>query len=795
MRIRNTDLVAHPEAISETGFQEVASVTVGNQNAASSSRRPRGSRFFSLLVIVPIIFNLHGLWPTLSPVFYADDSSIHIVSTRFAANAFSSGAIPSFEWFPWLNLGSSRLLHYQPGASMVTGLTGLVVSPGTAYRLWLFVLMALWPIPVYLSVRILRLSPTAAGIAALLSPAISSNIGVGLEQHAYTWMGYGLFAQAFAMWLLPLAWALIYRSLDEHRYFGLCVAISIATIWFHFETGYLVIMAMIVLPFTRFRGLIIRVKESCLLLVGTLGGSLFIIVPLLMDSRFIAIDSTLARTGRVRGYGAGHDLTWLVTGQTFDHGRLPVLTCAVGLGVVVTIWHWRKMPAARAALSLGATSLLLSFGPTTLGSFAGVIPGHSDIYFRRFLVGVHLAGLWIAAFGISWAGARAASLLGRRGSQGSVRLIIPIASLTLVALIAIPSYSQLARLDQQNQAAVAKNRMAASKEGRALMQVAKLIDERGGGRAYAGTTVPHGISPPVGSVPAVMVLFQLGVDVVGMPPLSSSTMAQPEQLLGTPQLEELRLLGVRFLVTDRNHPPNFPVRLILATRPYFLYELRNSGYVSLQEPTHVLEEDKGNLKITARRVFSEPLSLHCLPEARWPGVAKSNPLGICRGRPPGVVLAQPHSIPTRGSATARVALSRAAVVTLSASFDTTWGVAVDGRREPIIPMAPATVGVLVQPGVHVVRFTHAGFPVALWISLLFLSIAIAATSSFFARRLFTQDGARIRNRGLVEVHRDSSQGASESEPCGAFRRASRPQDSPLGLTSPLVGPDQDGGVV
>ena len=688
-----------------------------------------------LLVAISVVFNLVGLRSLLEPVLYADDSAVHVSTTEFVTRAFQSLRFPLLSWYPDLNLGSPRLLHYQPGAALVTGLTGMLTGPGTSYRLWLYCLVSLWPVAIYTSSRLLRLPRLTAGIAALLSPLITSNLGIGFENHAYTWIGYGLFTPAFGMWMLPLSWAMTYRALDDRRFAPGCIALGVGTIFFHFETGYLAIMAMVALPFIRWSNIRERLALGALLVFGTLLGSMFLIGPVLWDSRYVAIDSALRLTGKARGYGARKDLWWLVSGQSFDHGRVELLTAAVVLGVLGSVVCWKSMPAARAALMLGGASLVLSFGPTTFGVLTSLVPGHEDIYFRRFLIGEHLAGLWIAAIGISWAGGRLAVVLAHHEPTYSIRFAAQTISLLIAFVVAVPCALQVLRLDQQNQHAIDLQRTADSTTGADLQRLAGVILRQGGGRTFAGTVGANTLSPRVGQVPAVMALSQMGVDVVGMPPLSSSTMSQPEQLLTTPTLDLDTLMGVRFLVTRLHSPPPEGAELIATSGPFELLKIPSSGYLSLQHPSGAVSVDRGDLLAVARTIIDKGfLGRHCLPSASWRSVEQSQVASNCRAKSMGVVLSQPRSISPAGPDAGKVLMRSSGVVVLSASFDQDWRATVDGRPAPVLAMAPALLGVEVGPGIHEVRFVQDGFPQSLWLLFAFVSIGGAMAAAWIAVR-------------------------------------------------------------
>ena len=54
---------------------------------------------------------------------------------------------------------------------------------------------------------------------------------------------------------------------------------------------------------------------------------------------------------------------------------------------------------AQGLLGIAATSLLLACGRATFGPVVDVIPGNQDIFFRRFGMGLRLAGIYLAGIG------------------------------------------------------------------------------------------------------------------------------------------------------------------------------------------------------------------------------------------------------------------------------------------------------------------------------------------------------------------------------------------------------------
>src|ERR1700759_5306280 len=339
------------------------------------------------------------------PVTYLDDSSLHEQMVRFATMQLRAGHQPLTSWFPFLGAGSPQFLHYQSLPAMITGVAGLAVGPDVAFRWSLYLLLALWPISVYLAARAFGAGRPAAAASAAMAPFLVSAAGVGYEQQAYVWAGFGVWTQLWASWTLPLAWGWSWRALRDGRGWFRAVLLTALTVALHFETGYLALSVLLVFPLVAGRPLLVRVRRAAVLLGGSLLVSAWVIVPLVTQRRWAAVNEPLQGSGLVNGYGARQVIGWLVSGQLLDHGRLPVVTVFAALGLVLAWLAWSSDADARALLVALAVGLLFAFGRTTFGSLADVIPGGADLFFRRFMMDVQLVALLLAGRGAVWLGA------------------------------------------------------------------------------------------------------------------------------------------------------------------------------------------------------------------------------------------------------------------------------------------------------------------------------------------------------------------------------------------------------
>ncbi|MGO9883198.1 MAG: hypothetical protein ACLPV4_09300, partial [Solirubrobacteraceae bacterium] len=443
-----------------------------------------------LLVGAAVVWNLVSLRAETLPVAYLDDSSVHEQMVRFATELLRAGHLPLTSWFPYLGEGSPQFLHYQSLPAIITGAAGLVVGPDFAFRWSLFLLLSLWPVSVYLGGRLLELGRLGAGCAAAMAPFVFSATGIGYEQHAYVWAGFGVWTQLWASMTLPLAWGLSWRAIRQGRGFLAAVAAVAVTTALHYETGYLALLSLLVLPLVAGRPLLARLRRAAVLGVGALLAVAWVIVPLLVERDWAARNEPLQGTGLVNGYGAGKVLGWLVSGQLLDHGRMPVITLLAAVGLALAFARCRRNANLRALLALLALCLLLSFGRATFGSLVYLLPGSADIFFRRFEMGIQLACLLLAGAGAAlcartlWRAADRWAVrhgLGSPATAPSALALAPVGALVAIAAVLTPAWLQLGAYDRHNATEIATQRHADVTQGRQLDRLVAVIKRDGGG--------------------------------------------------------------------------------------------------------------------------------------------------------------------------------------------------------------------------------------------------------------------------------------------------------------------------
>ena len=668
-----------------------------------------------------------SLWETramLLPVAYADDSAVHEQMVRFAAARIAAGRDPLTSWFPFLGLGSPQFLHYQGTPAILTGLAGLVAGPDAAFRWSGYLLWCLWPVAVYGSARVFGLDRPAAGLAGVTAPLLHSVEGIGYEQHAYAWAGFGVWTQLWGSWALPFAWALCWRAMTDRRFLAPAAGLVAVTTAFHFETGYLAFAAIVVMPFLVRAGLGARLGRAVVLLAASLLAAAWVVVPLLAFSRWAGINQALAGGPSANGYGARVTLRWALTGGLLDAGHLPVISLLAAAGLAAAAARWRQAGPERALIALLCGCLVLSFGRTTFGGLISIVPGHADVFFRRFAMGGQLAAIYLAGIGAAEAisrggrmAAAGAGLLARRGMGWASWAPPAAAGLAAVAWLA-PAWGYLDAYDQANAAGIHAQLAAQRRDAAQINALAAVLRARGAGRAYAGSPAGWGQFFTVGQVPAFKYLESLDADEVGNTLRTASLMTQPEFRFDEASPGDYPLFGIRYLIYPSRSAPAVPPGAVplLASSMFRVWELPASSYFRIGQTTGTLTANRADIGTQAIAYLRSALPglarYLTVSYAGHPPAPPSQPAPPARpsraARPAGTILSSDVDL-AGGQAGAVVRLRRPTVLVLSASFDPGWTVTIDGRPAAVQMVSPALPAVAVPPGTHHITFRYTGF--------------------------------------------------------------------------------------
>ncbi len=696
--------------------------TLPEQDEAPVARTDEASpdrnrlRWPLVVVAATVLFNLLVLRAEAQPVQTLNDASIHRSMVAWANERIEDGHLPLDGWYPDLSLGSSRFHHYQSLPHVLGGALAVVVDSDRVLTWTTYLGMALWPIAVFAGGRLMGWGPWVCAIAAACSPLIVSEPTLGYEWGSYAWRGYGVWSQLWGMWLLPFAWGLSYRAVSEGRSYALTAFVLALTVACHLLTGYLALLSLGVFAIVRWRHVLLRFGRAALVGFGSLVVAAWVVVPLLAD-RIWTVNDEFSR-GRIYydSFGARKILGWFVTGQLFDRGRVPVVSILVIAGIAVALWRFRRDERARVILGLFLLSLLLFFGRATFGGLLRVLPGSGDLFLRRFVFGVHLAGLYLAGVGAVRLG-QLGLVLVRRFPSIRVRPALTAGIAVAAAVLFLsPAFGERAAWAGVGARWIGEQAVADADEGAQVTELVDIARARGPGRFFAGTRSEFGHSnfghkDVVGQVPMYIVLTNHDLEGVGFVRPTWSLSSPFEYRFSGTNPSHLDLFAVRYLIFETDRDPPAQAERIAARGDHVLWEIPDTSYFELVDVLPAVEADRTNLGITLADWFRSDLP------ARYahPGVAFEGhdapeqttiePLT----EEPGRIVAEQVDL-RDGTATVTVQADRPAFVLLKASFDPRWQVTVDGV--PVEPemIAPSFVGHGVAPGEHVVRFVYEPFP-------------------------------------------------------------------------------------
>ena len=660
------------------------------------------------LVAVPIAMNAVALAPeVLYPLPNVNDDAEHLLMTERASEALATGENPLDPWVPQVDLGFPELLYYQqlPPLTVVAVdrlLLGLVPLR-TVFDLVRYALLLTFPLTVLWSLRTMGFSTSAAAVAAAASSLLSGGFRYGFEYDSYIWRGFGLFTQLFGMHLAFVAIAMIDRLLRRGR--GLIwTAISCAALVVgHLIYAYMVGIAAVVLC-------VIGLRPSNgiqrLVRLGAAGGialllTSYFVVPFFTQGGYFNISPYLDRA-KYDGFGAGPVLTWLVTGDLFDHGRWPVLTMLFGLGLAVAV-------VVRDALALrvtaaGAVLLILYFGRPTLGPFVDLLPMHEGLLLHRFIGGFELAAVPLIGVG----GGFLFDLASRRLPLRPVAL----AAATLFVILA-PALAERWAFYGQNTAWLQQTAVALAADADAKTIIDRIATGRPG-RAYAGlranwgATLDFGL--PFNSVRFYNLFADRGIDAVNPPYRSASLNADLLWDFNDTDIAYYRLFNVDYVVAPHGAALAPGLAPLVDTPRYVLYVAPGGGYAQY-------------IGLAGRQRFESQAALFAAERAfvRNGGFAPDSFVRFDYRDAGAAAIGQPPvaACPNGGVLSERVAAARfdlvaqcdaASAMMLKVTYHPNWHVAIDGRDVPTYMVSPSYLALDVPAGRHVIVAEYRSLP-------------------------------------------------------------------------------------
>ncbi|MBI5613646.1 hypothetical protein HY947_01870 [Candidatus Gottesmanbacteria bacterium] len=285
-------------------------------------------------------------------------------------------------------------------------------------------------------------------------------------------------------------------------------------------------------------------------------------------------------------YGAKDVLTKLLAGDLFDFGRFPILTILTTIGIIGALsgkifadynkqnyplptTHYppnSSYPLLPTPYSLSTFPflflfyLLLYFGRTTWGPLIDLIPGMSDFHISRFIVGLHIAGIFLVPIGIQTIVSSIKGLV-LRGKQlplilNTFPLILNVFVYLFIGLfvywIITPQTIEYARHNDRLIKQANENYAKIADDTEELLKTLKALPPS---RIYAGRGGNWGKQFRVAETPMFMHISTYGIPTVLWLPETWSPSSDTEQFFSEDRMEDYVLYNLRYVVAPFDKEP------------------------------------------------------------------------------------------------------------------------------------------------------------------------------------------------------------------------------------------------
>jgi hypothetical protein len=676
-----------------------------------------------------MLFNAIKLLPELAPIPNVNDDAAHLLFVRRADQAISLGQDPVDFWVPDLELGFPEFIYYQhlPHLAVVAAYRALfgVVDIAAVFNGVRYLLMVGFPLTVFWSMRRLGFGTVAAAIGAGASSLIADGGRLGFDYDSYTWRGFGVFTQLFAMHLSFLTLAALHQLLDRGRGYVLALAALTGLVLSHLLYAYMMAISAMVLVFSApWRA--IPMRAARLAIVGVAAGLIaaYLILPDLMLGAFQSVSPYL-ETYKYDSYGAPQILSWLASGQLLDSGRLPVLTILLAVGCVAAVVT-RSRPAL-IGLGLLGLWLILYFGRPTLGGLVDLFPMHQLLFFQRFIGGVHMAAIMVIGVGGAWLWQLVAP------ARRPIRLlaVAVVMGLALVPVLMERSayYAFDALWMDQTRAAI-----AGDADARAIFDTLAALPP---GRVYAGRRTDWGeqldFGLPFRSVRLHDVLTDREYTSLAQPYQGGSLNSDLVFDFDPTRAADYAAFGVTYVIAPSTRQlPDFLIAL-RRTPLYTLYSAPASAaarYATVADTIRVPSQE-GILPLQRSWLLGPLAAAGTVLRVDYPaGPAGPTGRGAAGCDAGGTIGSEQIE---QGRVSVIATCPTAATLVLAITYHPNWHVTSDGLPVDTFMVTPSVIGVSLPPGRHTVVAEYRSTPIKT--PLLLIGAVVLVAVIVFRRRI------------------------------------------------------------
>ena len=685
-----------------------------------------------VLVLFAVAFNLYHLYPEVAGgVLDGNDMALHRLLTEAAVEAITQGQDFTDPWQGSMSMGFPLSHYYQhlPHVTIafVHVLTLEVFSLTDLLHWSTYLLLSLFPISIYWSLRHLGFDQISSAMGGLVAPLAATNGLYGFDFRSYVFAGWGLYTQLWGMVLLPPALAVGYRVLREGRGYFWATLLLASTLMSHLIYGYMAFLTLGILTLIQpiqisnpmsLAGTLLRSwRRLIILFLLVVVVTSYFLVPFFLDLEYFN-RSVWTDPRKFNSYGHSALVSSLVSGQLFDGvNRIPSLTYLVFLGFIVCLLR-RRNERHLIPIAIFLLWLMLYFGRETWGSLIDLLPFSRDIHMHRFIGGVHLGGIFLIAVAL-------AAPLRWAVSQSSIwRGWYVTAALSLTMLVLLPAYSERTSYLQGNALGLRKSHEGLDVMSQELSALLEKLKQLPPGRVYAGQKMPPGRRQNwgyrynIGLIRPYDLLHAEGLDMVGKTyhgySLNSDVMIEFDER----RWDHYNLYNARYVVAPEDIEfPEFVQPLQQFGRLH-LYQVETTGYFDLVGSDLTFAGGKADFYTAASswlgsglpKVKQHPVvSLGSLAREKDRQIPLSEAVDV-------IANADTFPSPFRGTVLsekignnyfrAEVSVEHESMLLLKATYHPNWRATVDGVEANTVMLMPSFVGVRLLPGYHDVRIEY-----------------------------------------------------------------------------------------
>jgi len=724
-------------------------------------KTPKGIAFF--LVFFAIVFNAVFLVGEVTvSTFSLNDEVLHLTATQEASSALRQNLDPTDFWFTQIGLGFPIFHYYQLLPHMVlAGLDQVTSSFLPLPRLLdisRYLLLVFFPLSIFWAMRRFGFDYLAAGLSSLIASLLSTNALYGIEYRSYLWRGIGLYTQLWAMFLLPLALAEIYRTIKKEGSWFWSVFLSALVLLSNLLYGYILVVSAALFIFLKpdIPEIFSRFKRLSGIVILTTLVTAFFFVPFILDLPL------LNRSGweepfKYNSYGAVEVLKNLFSGNLFDYGRFPVLTILFFFGALVIITQWKK-EKYRLLLVVTLFWLLVYFGKPTWGDLVNILPFSQDLHFQRFIGGFQVGAVMITGAGLSltWQWIKKFSL---KDPSFKISIIAGIVFL----LILSPVFLERAHFYQQNTQVKIESQNAFLSKSVEISEIRETLNNLPPGRVYAGLPADFGNEPgyKIGFVPLYAIVPQLGLDSFGYAYYAFPLSTDVRLNFNNTKIEQYNLFNIRYVLLPKTWTPPDYYSKIREFDDFNLYQIPTTGYFDLVDVPAVFYGDKTGFYYPNTKWLSSTLpKLKQYPIIEL-GNAPENTYGLhvfsfqevddnllselSRAQPAGGEIFNENI--SRNEYRAQFVVNRECYLLLKTNYHPGWDVTLDDRKVLPVMLTPGFIGIKVDPGTHHVVFSYQ--PPSYRLPLLVLGVFVLVIVGMYQGKIPQITLKKIKNIFMV----------------------------------------------